>query len=86
MTQSDKRDLPAADYPVRGNVEFRDISEDLRVKSEDLREYSQVLIGEAQKLCRASRRLRHVNLLLAATNPARDARNKRPPAGKLIEI
>jgi len=36
MAQSGKRDLPAAKDPVPGNEEFRDVSEDLRVKSEDL--------------------------------------------------
>jgi hypothetical protein len=86
MTQSDKRDLPAANDPVPGNEELRGISEGLRVKSEDLREYSQVLVGEAQELCRASRKLRRMNLFLAAINPAPDARNKHRGAKKLVKI
>jgi len=86
MAQSGKRDLPAANDPVPGNVEVRDISEVLRVKSEDLREYSQALIGETEELCRASHMLRRVNLFLAAINPAPDACNKQTRAEKLIEI
>lgn len=86
MPQSGKRDLLAANDPVPGNVEVRDISEVLRVKSEDLREYSQALIGEARDLCHASRMLRRVNLFLAAINPAPNARNKQPGAKKLVKI
>ena len=86
MPQSGKSDLPAANDPVPGNVEVRDFSEELRVKSEDLREHSQALIGEARDLCHASRMLRRVNLFLAATNPAPDARNKQLGAKKLVKV
>lgn len=84
MAQSGKRDLPAANDRVPENEELR--SEELCMKSEDLREYSQALIGKAQDLCRASRRLRRMSLFLVATNPAPDARNKQPRAEKLLEI
>ncbi|MEN3327203.1 MAG: hypothetical protein V7638_2010 [Acidobacteriota bacterium] len=86
MAQSGKRDLPAANDPVPENEELRNTSEELCVKSEDLREYSQALLGKVQELCRASRMLRRMNLFLAATNPAPDARNKQPRAEKLLEI
>ena len=77
MAQSGKHDFLAyADDPP-GNEEPRHNSEALREKSEDLRQYSLGLLSEAQNLCRASRLLRHRNLLLAAINPAPDARNKR---------
>ena len=84
MAQSGKRDLPAANDPVPENDELR--SEELCMKSEDLREHSQALIGKAQTLCRKSRMLRRMNLFLAATNPAPDARSKQPRAEKLLEV
>jgi hypothetical protein len=49
MAQSEKRDLPAANDPVPDNVEWRDVSEELRVKSEDLREYSQAINRESAR-------------------------------------
>ena len=79
MAQSGKHDLLTPANDTVADEELRDVSEELLVKSEDLRVYSQALIGEAQDLCRASRMLRRTNLLLAAINPAPDARNKRAP-------
>jgi|GEM_PF-2794699 len=78
MAQSGHHDsLTPANDTVAGE-ERGDKSEKLRVKSEDLREYSQVLVGRAQDLCRASRKLRRMNLFLAAINPAPDARKNQP--------
>ena len=57
--------------------DIHELSEQLRLRSEDLRAYSMGLVFEAREILRASRQLRRTNAFLAYINPAPDAANKR---------
>ncbi len=76
MSQQLRCDAPT-DSLYGNSQELRVELEALCQSSEDLREYSMILLSEAQELCRKSRRIRRFNSYLNEINPSPNSRENR---------